>query len=144
MEVSGQLHAPVALPPGKNQGTHWIGGWVGPRAGVKKFLASTGIRNPNLPVRSLVAIPKPLDNLNYLPVKNEASTPHVSQIALNVLQMKCYFIKSYSNVRAHHSNNGFMKRWGLDWFPTLETPCWVHTYMSGFKGMGRVPILTTS
>jgi hypothetical protein len=31
MEVSGQLHAPAALPPGKAAGTHWIGGWVGPR-----------------------------------------------------------------------------------------------------------------
>jgi hypothetical protein len=26
MEVSSQLHAPVALPPGKSAGTHWIGG----------------------------------------------------------------------------------------------------------------------
>jgi hypothetical protein len=32
MEVSGQLHAPAALPPEKAPGTHWIGGWVGPRA----------------------------------------------------------------------------------------------------------------
>jgi hypothetical protein len=33
MGVSGQLHAPTALPPGKEPaGTHWIGGWVGPRA----------------------------------------------------------------------------------------------------------------
>jgi hypothetical protein len=33
MEVSGQLHAPAALPPGKEPpGTHWKGGWVGPRA----------------------------------------------------------------------------------------------------------------
>jgi hypothetical protein len=30
LEVSGQLHAPAALPPG----TNWIGGWVGPRAGL--------------------------------------------------------------------------------------------------------------
>jgi hypothetical protein len=31
MEVSGQLHAPVALPPGKEApGTRCIGGWVGP------------------------------------------------------------------------------------------------------------------
>jgi hypothetical protein len=31
MEVSGQLNAPVALPPGKEppSGTTWIGGWVG-------------------------------------------------------------------------------------------------------------------
>jgi hypothetical protein len=35
MEVSGQLHAPAALPPGKESpGIHWIGGWVGPRAGL--------------------------------------------------------------------------------------------------------------
>jgi len=29
--VSGQLHAPAALPPGKERapGTHWIGGCVG-------------------------------------------------------------------------------------------------------------------
>jgi hypothetical protein len=33
MEVSGQLHAPTALPPRERApGTHWIGGWVGPRA----------------------------------------------------------------------------------------------------------------
>jgi hypothetical protein len=33
MEVSGQLNAPAALPPGKEPlGTHLIGGWVGPRA----------------------------------------------------------------------------------------------------------------
>jgi hypothetical protein len=33
--VSGQLHAQAALPPrDKAPGTHWIGGWVGPRAGL--------------------------------------------------------------------------------------------------------------
>jgi hypothetical protein len=33
MEVSSQLHAPAALPPGKElPGTHWIGGRVGLRA----------------------------------------------------------------------------------------------------------------
>jgi len=32
MEVSGQFHALAALPPGKAPGTHWIGGWMGPRA----------------------------------------------------------------------------------------------------------------
>jgi hypothetical protein len=31
MEVSGQLHAPAALPSGRAPGTHWIGGWVGSR-----------------------------------------------------------------------------------------------------------------
>ena len=32
--VSGQRHAPTALLPGKRPGTHCIGGWVGPRAGL--------------------------------------------------------------------------------------------------------------
>jgi hypothetical protein len=33
MEVSGQFHAPAALHPReRTRGTHWIGGWVGPRA----------------------------------------------------------------------------------------------------------------
>jgi hypothetical protein len=35
MEVSGQLHALVALPPRKElPGANRIGGWVGPRADV--------------------------------------------------------------------------------------------------------------
>jgi len=35
MEVSGQLHTLAALPQGKELlGTHWIGGWVGPRSGL--------------------------------------------------------------------------------------------------------------
>jgi hypothetical protein len=34
-EVNGQPHAPAALPPGKVPlGRHWIGGWVGLRAGL--------------------------------------------------------------------------------------------------------------
>jgi hypothetical protein len=47
--VSGQLHAPAALPPGKGSpGTHWIGGWLGPRAGLddmekRKFLTLPGL-----------------------------------------------------------------------------------------------------
>jgi hypothetical protein len=33
MGVSGQRHAPAALYTGENTpGTHWTGGWVGPRA----------------------------------------------------------------------------------------------------------------
>jgi hypothetical protein len=34
MEVSGQLHATVALAPGKNPNAHWIGDWVGTRLGL--------------------------------------------------------------------------------------------------------------
>jgi len=29
MEVSGQIHAPAALPPReRDPGTHWTGGWI--------------------------------------------------------------------------------------------------------------------
>jgi hypothetical protein len=54
--VSGQRHAPAALlPPGKGPpvpiGTHWTGGWVGPRAGLDteatgKIFALAGNRTP--------------------------------------------------------------------------------------------------
>jgi hypothetical protein len=42
MEVNGQLYALAASPPGERvPGTRWIGGWVGPRAG----LGALGKRN---------------------------------------------------------------------------------------------------
>jgi len=34
VEVNGQLHAPADLPSGKSPGAHWIGKWVGARAGL--------------------------------------------------------------------------------------------------------------
>jgi hypothetical protein len=34
MEVSGQLHVPVALRRGFHLRSHWIGDWMGPRAGL--------------------------------------------------------------------------------------------------------------
>jgi hypothetical protein len=34
LEVSCQFHTPAALPPGNVSGTHWIGGWVVPTAGL--------------------------------------------------------------------------------------------------------------
>jgi hypothetical protein len=52
--VSGQLLAPSALPPGERAlGTHWIVGWVDPRAGLdgmekKKFLTLPGLELPPL------------------------------------------------------------------------------------------------
>jgi hypothetical protein len=54
MEVSGQLHAPAALPPRKEPpppGTDWKGGWVGPRAvldAVVKRKIPTPCRESNL------------------------------------------------------------------------------------------------
>jgi hypothetical protein len=55
MGVGGQRHAPAALTPGKRPGTHCIGGWVGPRAGMNergKSHPTTGIRPPNRRARS--------------------------------------------------------------------------------------------
>ena len=33
--VGGQLHAPAALPLGKNPSSHWLRGRVGPKAGLE-------------------------------------------------------------------------------------------------------------
>jgi hypothetical protein len=53
MEVTGQLHTTTALPPG----IHWIGDWVGPRAGMdameKRKLLHCQDSNPGSPARSL-------------------------------------------------------------------------------------------
>jgi hypothetical protein len=54
--VGGQRHAPAALPPGKRPGTHFIGGWVGQRAGLdgcgKSRPPHAGIQSPYCPARS--------------------------------------------------------------------------------------------
>ena len=54
--VSGQRHAPVAIYPREKSGTHCIGGWLGPRAGLDGCGRSrpppTGIRTPDRPARS--------------------------------------------------------------------------------------------
>jgi hypothetical protein len=61
MEVSGQLHASVALPPRERApGTHWIGGWMGPRAGLdtvskRKTPSSCRESNPDHPIGQSIA-----------------------------------------------------------------------------------------
>jgi hypothetical protein len=49
--VSGQLQAPAVLPRGKcpHTSTHWIGGWVDPRAGLKPWRGENSFpyRNSN-------------------------------------------------------------------------------------------------
>ena len=54
MRVGGQRHAPATLPPGKRPGTHFIGGWVGPRDGLGgcENLALTEIRSSDSPACS--------------------------------------------------------------------------------------------
>jgi hypothetical protein len=61
MEVSGQLHAPAALNPRERaRGTHWIGGWVGPRAILdavvkRKIPSPRRESNPKTPIVQPVA-----------------------------------------------------------------------------------------
>jgi hypothetical protein len=59
MEVSGQLHALATLPRKKAPGTHWIGGWVGPRAVldavVRKSPSPSQESNPRTPIVQPVA-----------------------------------------------------------------------------------------
>jgi hypothetical protein len=49
MEVSGQIHAPAALPSqGRSPNTHCIGGWVGPGTGlVSKIKIPSVFRESN-------------------------------------------------------------------------------------------------
>jgi hypothetical protein len=64
MGAGGQRHAPATLPPGKRAGNNYIGGWVGPRAGLDECGNSrpppTEIPSPDLPARS-----KSLYRLSY-------------------------------------------------------------------------------
>ena len=54
MGVGCQRHAPDALTLGKIADTRGTGGWLSPRAGLERpgSLVITGIRSPDLPVRS--------------------------------------------------------------------------------------------
>jgi hypothetical protein len=53
-EVSGQLHAPAALLPGKQPSTHWIGGWLGPRASLDDLEKRKFFTLPALELQPLV------------------------------------------------------------------------------------------
>jgi hypothetical protein len=50
MVVDGYRHATAALPPGKRPGTHSIGVWVGPRAGLDGYEKSRPHRTVQLVV----------------------------------------------------------------------------------------------
>jgi len=49
--VRAKLHVPDALFSAQNSGAQWIRVWTGPTANI---IASTAIRTPNLPARSLL------------------------------------------------------------------------------------------
>jgi hypothetical protein len=56
MEVSYQLHAPAALPLGREHPYPWIGGWVDPRVSLvvveKRKMLHSRESNPGRPARS--------------------------------------------------------------------------------------------
>ena len=68
--VSGQQHAPAALYPQERSGTHFTGGWVGPRTGLdgRKNLVPTGIRSRTVqPVaQSLYRLSCPAHNIGVV------------------------------------------------------------------------------
>jgi hypothetical protein len=51
--VSGQLHAPAALPRERDPGTYWIGGWVGSRASLGTVEKRKLLILPRLELRPL-------------------------------------------------------------------------------------------
>jgi hypothetical protein len=91
MEVSGQLHAPTALPPGKEHPVpHWTEGWVGPRADLdavakRKISRTRQESNPECLdslARSLVAIPTELSRIFLINEKSLKLHPLIARVVL--------------------------------------------------------------
>jgi hypothetical protein len=82
MEVSGQLHASAALPPGERApGTHWTGGRVGPTAALQAEAkrinpCPSQESNPGRPGRSLVTV------LTDIPYKMQLFSEQLARSAL--------------------------------------------------------------
>jgi hypothetical protein len=83
MEMSGQFHSPAALPPGKASGTHWVRGWVGPRAVLDPVMRK---------------IPRPRRESN-------PRTPIVQSVAQTYLINKSFPKMKYNNNNYYYNNN---------------------------------------
>jgi len=81
--VSGQQHAPAALYPRERPGTHFTGGWVGPRAGLdgRKISSPPGL-DPGPSSPQSVAIPTELPGPHLL--NKEVEIKPVSRFVNNL------------------------------------------------------------
>jgi hypothetical protein len=122
--VSGQRHAPAVLYPWERiHGTHWMRGWVGPRAGLdaearRKTLDLCRRSNTDCPVRSqtLAKLPRLIKQVMYettAPVRRELGRPKHSTIT-TVLRASS-MLKIFCNTFRH------AKKWvqGRVYFATL-------------------------
>jgi hypothetical protein len=57
MEVTGQIHALVALPSGGKNCTPWIASWVGPKAGLDAMAKK---KNPLAPAANRTSVFHPV------------------------------------------------------------------------------------
>jgi hypothetical protein len=107
----GRLHAPAALYPRERPGTHFTGGWVGPRAGLDRWGKSrpTGIRSPDRP-----ALSQSLYLLDYLTHKFFTDSSQFSKTALILL-----WVSHYLTVCPVTSRYEFKNEYG-----TLAEWCW--------------------
>jgi hypothetical protein len=88
--VSGQLHAPVALPRGRAPGTHWIGGWLGPRTGLDDVERRKILSLPGLEFRPLG---RPAHSQSLYQWLSNGAGQEVARCAANI--MKLYFNKEF-------------------------------------------------
>jgi len=100
MEVSGQLHAPAALPQGKEpltpieQETRWAPGPVWTRWWREKSPAPTGTQIPDHPARSPVlhhwAIPAPKLILKFTQILSAEVVLRFDRASMNLILMKIF------------------------------------------------------
>jgi hypothetical protein len=100
MGVSGQHHASATLYPGeRTPGTHWLGSWVGPRAGLNaeargKILCRGS--NPGRPIRS-----QALYWLNYPGSSRESIRPNISGCSFREFTLQrriVFFISLFTTI----------------------------------------------
>jgi hypothetical protein len=95
MEVSGQLHAPAALPPGEiATGTHWIGEW----GGLQRQSGRCGVEKNLTPVGNVTPVVQPEIRVH----SNTSARLQWSWISMGYLQPRFQFrLNHYKQARWH-------------------------------------------